>query len=85
MSTFEQPARRADTVSGFLCAMSLTVAGIAIVRQPALLSPVAILIALAAARMTNAHRTLAAISVVVATLAFFFGMLVAISTDNALY
>ena len=84
MSTVE-PVRRADMVAGFLCAMSLTVSGIAIVRQPALLSPVAILIALAAARMTNTHRTLAAASVVVATLAFFCGMLVAITTENALY
>ena len=84
MSTVE-PARRADLVSGFLCAMSLTVSGIAIARQPGLLSPAAILLALAAARMTNTHRTLAAVSVAVATLAFFFGMLVAIATDNALY
>jgi hypothetical protein len=84
VSTIE-PARRADTIAGFLSAMSLAVAGIALARQPGLLGPVAILMALAAARMTNTHRTLAAVSVVVATLGFFFGMLVAISTDNALY
>ena len=41
-----------------------------------------ILVALVAARMTEAHRTLAAVSVVVATLAFFFGMLIAIVTSN---
>jgi hypothetical protein len=77
--------RRADRVAGFLCAFSLALSGIAIARTPGLLAPVAIVLALAAARMTATHRTLAAASVVIATLAFFFGMIVAISTDTPLF
>jgi protein-S-isoprenylcysteine O-methyltransferase Ste14 len=79
------PHRRADTISGWLCAFSLALSGIAIVRNPGLLAPAAILVALAAARMTESHRTLAAVTVAVATLSFFFGMIVAISTDNPLF
>jgi predicted membrane protein len=76
--------RRADTVSGFLCAIALTLSGLALARHPGLLAPAAILVSLVAARMTEAHRTLAAVTVVVATLAFFFGMLIAVVTDNPL-
>jgi len=35
--------------------------------------------------MTESHRTLAAVSVLVAALAFLLGMVVAITTDNPLY
>ena len=58
--------------------------GIALVRTPALLAPAAIVVALIAARMTEAHQRLAAVTVVASTLAFFFGMVIAISTQNAL-
>jgi hypothetical protein len=77
--------RRADLVAGFLCAFSFTLSGIAIARTPGLLAPAAIVLALVAARMTESHRTLAAAAVAVAILAFFFGMVVAITTENALY
>jgi hypothetical protein len=77
--------RRADTVAGFLCAFSFTLSAVALARQPGLLAPAAILVALVAARMTETHRTLANVAVAASTLAFFFGMIVAISTDNALY
>lgn len=79
------PQRRADTIAGFLCAFSLALSGIAVVRDPGLLAPAAIIVAIVATRMTQAHRTLAAVSVAVAGLAFFFGMLVAIATDNPLF
>ena len=35
--------------------------------------------------MTVAHRTLAGVAVIVAALAFFVGMIVSITTDNALF
>lgn len=76
--------RRADLVSGFLCAFSLTLSGVALALHPAVLATAAIAVALVAARMTQAHRTLAALTVLAATLSFFFGMLIAIVTDNAL-
>jgi hypothetical protein len=77
--------RSADRVAGFLCAFSFALSGIALARTPGLLAPVAILIALVAVRMTEAHRTLAAVAVTVSSLAFFFGMVIAISTDSPLF
>jgi hypothetical protein len=79
------PHQRADTIAGFLCAFALALAGVAAVRTPALLAPVAILIGLVAARMTTAHHKLAAWTVGLATAAFVVGMVVAISTGNALF
>lgn len=76
---------RADNVAGLFCAFSFALSGLAIARQPGLLAPVAILLALVAARMTVAHRTLAGVAVIVAALAFFVGMIVSITTDNALF
>ena len=84
MSTVPEHGR-ADTIAGYLCAFSLALAGISIARTPGLLAPVAILIALVAARMSVAHRRLAAWTVAAATTAFFVGMVVAISTDNRLF
>jgi hypothetical protein len=77
--------RSADRVAGFLCAFSFALSGIALARTPGLLAPVAILVALVAVRMTEAHRTLAAAAVLVSGLAFFFGMVIAITTDSSLF
>lgn len=76
---------RADLIAGFLSALSLALAGIATVRTPGLLAPAAILVALVAARMSEAHRRLAAWAVALSTLAFFVGMLVAIATDSRIF
>jgi hypothetical protein len=85
MSAVPQQQQRADTIAGFLCAFALAIAGISIVRTPGILAPVAILIGLVAARMSEAHRSLAAWTVGLSTLAFFVGMVVAISTDTRLF
>jgi hypothetical protein len=77
--------READRVAGFLCAFSFALSGLAVARHPGLLAPAAIVVALVAVRMTEAHRTLAAVAVFVGALAFFVGMTVAISTDTPLY
>jgi hypothetical protein len=77
--------RYADAIAGFLCAFALALSLIAIARTPALLAPVAILVGLVAARMSEAHQKLAAWTVGIATTAFLVGMVVAISTDNALF
>lgn len=84
VSTADQ-AQRADRVAGFLCAFSLALSGIAIVRNPGLLATAAVIVALVAVVMTRAHRTLAAITVAVAATAFFVGMVVAVLTDSTLY
>jgi ABC-type Mn2+/Zn2+ transport system permease subunit len=75
----------ADRVAGFLCAFSLALSGVALARSPGVLAPVAIVVALVAVRMTEDHRRLAAVAVIVSTLAFFFGMVIAITTDNSLF
>ncbi|MGH3066880.1 MAG: hypothetical protein ACRDOF_11345 [Gaiellaceae bacterium] len=75
----------ADRVAGFLCAFSLVLSGVALTRTPGLLAPAAIVVALVAVRMTQAHRRLAAVSVAVSALAFFFGMTIAIVTENQLF
>src|SRR5262245_27026039 len=77
--------QRADRVAGFLCAFSFALSGIAIARNPALLATSAILVALVAVRMTEAHRKLASYAVGVAAAAFVVGMTVAVLTDNGLY
>ena len=79
------PHRRADTVAGFLCAFSFTMSALALARHPGLLAPVAILLALIAARMTERHHTLAAVAVATSTLAFIGGMTVAIVTAAPLF
>ncbi len=79
------PYRQADRVAGFLCAFSFALSGIALARHPGLLAPAAILVGLVASRMTETHRTLAAIAVIVGTVAFVAGMTIAISTDAPLY
>jgi hypothetical protein len=78
-------SRRADRVAGFLCACSFALSAIAIARTPGVLATAAIVVALVAARMTDAHRTLAAVAVGVGAVAFFVGMVVAVLTDNGLY
>ena len=74
-----------DNVAGFLAALSLALSGIAMVRQPGLLAPAAVVVALVAARMTVAYRTLTVAAVWVSALAFVVGMAVAVITDNAIF
>jgi hypothetical protein len=74
-----------DSVAGFLAALSLALSGIAMVRQPGLLAPAAVIVALVATRMTLAFRTLTTAAVWVSALAFVVGMTVAVVTDNAIF
>lgn len=75
----------ADVVAGFLCAFSLALSGIAVVRSPGLLASAAVLVALVALRMSEARQRLAAFAVAAGGLAFFLGMVVAIVTANPLF
>ena len=72
-------------VAGFLCAFSFVLSGLAIAHNPGLLAPVSILVALVAVRMSDARRTLAAWALAIASVAFFVGMVVAVSTDTPLF
>jgi ABC-type Mn2+/Zn2+ transport system permease subunit len=85
VTTLEHEDRRADRVAGFLCAFSFALSGLALVQRPGLLAPAAIIVAFVAVRMTETHRRLASVAVLLAGLAFFFGMLVSITTDHPIY
>jgi hypothetical protein len=77
--------QRVDRVAGFLCAFSFALSGIAIARNPGVLATAAVIVALVAVRMTDAHRRLAAVAVGVAAASFVVGMFVAVLTDNGIY
>jgi hypothetical protein len=74
-----------DNVAGFLASLSLAISGVAMVRQPGLLAPAAVLVALVASRMTLAYRALTVAAVWVSALAFVVGMTVAVVTENAIF
>jgi hypothetical protein len=76
--------RRADVVAGYLCAFSFALSGIALVRAPGVLATASVVVALVAARMSEARATLAAWAVGFAAFAFVAGMLVAIATDASI-
>lgn len=80
-----EATHRTELVAGFLAAFSLALSAIALVRQPGLLAPVAIVVALVALRMSGAHRRLAGVAVAVASSAFLVGMSIAVVTDTPLY
>ena len=76
----------ADTVAGFLAAISLTASVVACVSRPVRLAPFAILIALIAAALAKGrHRRLAAFAVFAAALGWLIGMSVAVLTSNPIY
>ena len=96
MTTYEGPhaERRAatDTVAGLLAAASIVLSGIAmgfglllqIHAHPARLVPVAIVLAVVAARMSQRYQSLALKAVLFAGFAWVVGMTVAIVTDGPL-
>jgi FtsH-binding integral membrane protein len=81
-----------DTVAGFLAAGSIVLSAIAIGSglilqldaRPARMSLVAIVAALAAARMSERHQSLALKATLFAMFAFVVGMTLAVITKNAL-
>lgn len=77
--------QQADRVAGFLCAFSLVLSGLALVRSPGVLAPAAIVVGLVAVRMAHGHRTLAAFAVFAGAGAFVLGMTIAIWTNSGLY
>ena len=96
MSAVEDAPRRrstaADTVAGLLAAASIVLSAVAmgfglllqVDAHPARLSPVAIVIALVAARMSERYQSLALKAALFGALAWVVGMTVAIVTDGPL-
>jgi hypothetical protein len=83
----------ADTIAGLLAVASIVLSGIAmgfglllqVDAHPARLAPVAILLALVAARMSRRYQSLALKAVLFAGVAWVIGMTVAIVTDGPLF
>jgi hypothetical protein len=79
------PSDARETVAGFLAAAALFVSLIGVAYRPARLIPVAIVVALVSARMTERHSRLAAWAVGIAIVCWTLGMTVAVVTENPLY
>ena len=79
-------ASPAETVAGFLAAISLTASAIALVYRPVRLAPFALLVAfIAAALAKDHHRKLAGAAVAGATIAWLVGMAIAVIWSNPIY
>ena len=96
MSSLDEPHRdrspATDTVAGLLAVASIVLSGIVmgfglllqLDARPARLAPVAILLALVAARMSERAQSLALKAALFAAFAWIVGMTVAIVTDGPL-
>jgi hypothetical protein len=82
----------ADTIAGLLAVSSIVLSGIAmglglllqLHAHPARLSPVAIVIALVAARMSERYQSLALKAALFGALAWVVGMTIVVATDGPL-
>ena len=75
----------AEAVAGLLASSAIFISLIALVYRPARITPVAIVLALVAARMTTAHSRLAGFAVGIAAACWFLGMTIAVVTRNPIF
>lgn len=73
-----------DKMAGFLAAGSLALSGLSLAVTPALLVPVAAILAFAAGRMSARNEKLATFAALVSFLAFVVGMTLAVITEHSL-
>jgi hypothetical protein len=79
-------ASPAETVAGYLAAISLTASAIALIYRPVRLVPFALLVAFIAAALAKDHnRKLAGAAVAGATIAWLVGMAIAVIWSNPIY
>lgn len=81
--TTEGGAREA--VAGFIAAASLFASLLGVAYRPARVIPIAIVLAIASALMTERHSKLAGWAVGVGAASFVVGMSIAVLTENPLY
>jgi uncharacterized membrane protein len=74
-----------DTVAGFLATLSIFASAIGLVWRPLRLVPVAILLALIAARMSARNEKIAFYAVIAGVVCWTVGMAIAVFTENPLY
>ncbi len=79
-------ASPAETVAGYLAAISLTASAIALVYRPVRLAPFALLVAFIAAALAKDHnRKLAGAAVAGAAIAWLVGMAIAVIWSKPIY
>ena len=79
-------ASAAETVAGFLAAISLTASAIALIYRPVRLAPFALLVAfIAAALAKNHHRACSRCGRGSATIAWLVGMAIAVIWSKPIY
>jgi hypothetical protein len=74
-----------DTVAGFLATLSIFASAVGLVWRPARIVPVAVLIALIAARMSARNQRIALYAVIAGVICWTAGMSIAVITENPLY
>ena len=80
-----RPSDAREAVAGLMASAALFTSLIGVVYKPARLIPVAVVMALVAARMTERHSRLAAFAVGAAIICWTVGMTIAVITDRSLY
>ena len=81
----DETDRPAEVVAGFLAAIAIFAAAIALAYRPVRIAPFAILIALLAAGMGGRHERLATFAVGFATVCWVAGMMIAVITEAPLF
>jgi hypothetical protein len=77
--------RPADTIAGFLAAMSIFICLIGVAWHPLRLVVPGILIAMVAAAMGGRHQRLAFAAAMTGAACFFLGMIIAVITEHPLW
>jgi hypothetical protein len=86
MSTAEPTrSRSSDSIAGYLAAMSIFICLIGVAWHPLRLILPGIVIAMVSAGMGGRHQRLAFAAVLIAAACFFFGMMIAVITQRALW
>jgi hypothetical protein len=74
-----------DIVAGLMASAAIVLAALAIVDRPARFAPVAMALALVAARMSERFQRLGLVAAVAAMTGWVLGMTFAVITDNPLF
>jgi hypothetical protein len=80
-----EPSRPSETVAGFLAAIAIFAALIALAWHPLRLVPFAMVLSLVAAAMGGRHQRLAFAAAMISATCFFLGMAIAVVTGTPLW
>jgi len=80
-----RPSEAREAVAGFLASASLFASALGVAHRPARIVPIAIVLMLVAAVMTERHTKLVAWALGIAVVCWMLGMTVAVVTERPLY